>query len=158
MEHEKQFYSQVIKNNQDTEIANVLKTNDECGYYKVCQSFADIALNAQIIKNDDGSLLGNFQYVDINIAKVKTITFIKNNSIKNIDEFFEILEQEYTSSISPDDKRRRSGMVMEHGTGINGYMGTFYLFDRISDNVYLDIVTDIKKQLIKDGYAANYGK
>lgn len=148
MKYKKQFYSRVIKDNPNTEIARLLQENDDCGYYEVCQSFVDVALNAPIIKNDKGSLSGVFQHADIAIAKEKAVAIIKNNGIKEIDSFFEILDREYPFSVAPDDTRRKSGMVKEKGTGYNGYMGTLYFFTHISDNVYSDIVAEIKNSLL----------
>lgn len=71
MRYKKQFYSRVIKDNPNTEIAKLLQDNDDCGYYEVCQSFVDAALNAPIIQNDDGSLSGVFQYSDMATVKQK---------------------------------------------------------------------------------------
>ena len=147
MKHKQHFYAQVIKNNPETEIAKLLQTNEDCGYYEVCQSFVDVALNAPIIKKDDGSLAGVFQYSDIAVAKEKAVEFIRKNGITGIDNFFEILEREYPFSTAPNDTRRKSGMVKEQGTGYNGYMGTLYFFTHISDNVYSDMVAEIKKEL-----------
>ncbi len=152
MKHKKQFYSRVIKDNPDTEIAKLLQENDDCGYYEVCQSFVDVALNAPFVKNETGALLGVFQHADIAIAKDKAVAFIKNNGVTEMDSFFEILDREYPFSAAPDDTRRKSGMVKEEGTGYNGYIGTMYFFTHISDNVYSDMVAEIKKQLIEDGY------
>lgn len=148
MRYKKQFYSRVIKDNPNTEIAKLLQDNDDCGYYEVCQSFVDVALNAPIIQNDDGSLSGVFQYSDMAIAKEKAVAFLRDNSISDIDSFFEILNREYPFSAAPDDTRRKSGMVKEQGTGYTGYMGTLYFFTHISDNVYSDMVADIKNSLL----------
>ena len=148
MRYKKQFYSRVIKDNPNTEIAKLLQDNDDCGYYEVCQSFVDAALNAPIIQNDDGSLSGVFQYSDMTIAKEKAVAFIRDNSISDIDSFFEILNREYPFSAAPDDTRRKSGMVKEQGTGYTGYTGTLYFFTHISDNVYSDMVADIKNSLL----------
>ena len=150
IKHKKQFYSRVIKDNPNTEIAKLLQRHDDCGFYEVCQSFLDVALNAPIIKNDDGSLAGVFQHSDIAIAKEKAVEFIKSNDIKDIDGFFKLLDNEYPHSASPDDTRRKSGIVQEPGTGYMGYIGTLYVFTHISDNVYSDMVTEIKKQLIEE--------
>ena len=148
MKHKNQFYSRVIKDNPDTQIAKLLQENDDCGYYELCQSFVDVALNAPIIQNDDGSLSGVFQHSDIDIAKEKDVAFIRDNNITDIDRFFEILDREYPFSAAPDDTRRKSGMVQEQGTGYNGYIGTLYFFTHISDNVYSDMVADIKYSLL----------
>jgi len=150
MKHKKQFYSRVIKDNPNAEISKLLQENVDCGYYELCQSFADVALNAPFIKNDDGSLAGVFQHSDIDIAKEKAVQLIKNNAITDIDNFFKVLEHEYPFSVAPDDTRRKCGMVQEKETGLMGYMGTLYFFDYISDNVYSDMVTEIKKQLIEE--------
>lgn len=148
MKHKNQFYSRVIKDNPDTEIAKLLQENDDCGYYELCQSFVDVALNAPIIQNDGGSLSGVFQHSDIDIAKEKAVVFIRDNNITDIDRFFEILDREYPFSAAPDDTRRKSGMVQEQGTGYNGYIGTLYFFTHISNNVYSDMVADIKYSLL----------
>lgn len=148
MKHKKQFYSRVIKDNPNTEIAKLLQENDDCGYYEVCQSFVDVALNAPIVQNDDGSLSGVFQHSDIAIAKEKAVAFIRSNSVTDIDSFFEILDREYPFSAAPDDTRRKSGMVKEQGTGYTGYIGTLYFFTHISDNVYSAMVADIKNGLL----------
>lgn len=155
MKYKRQFYSRVIKDNPDTEIAKLLQENDDCGYYELCQNFVDVALNAPIIRNDDGSLSGVFQHSDIAIAKDKAVAFIKNNGITEIDSFFEILDREYPFSTAPGDTRRKSGMVKEEGAGYIGYMGTLYFFTHISDNVYSDMVVEIKKQLTEDGYISH---
>ena len=152
MKHKKQFYFRVINDNPYTETARLLQENDDCGYYELCQRFVDVALNAPIIKNENGSLSGVFQHTDIAVAKEKAVAFIKNNGITEIDSFFEILDREYPFSTAPDDTRRKSGIVKEEGTGYVGYMGTLYFFTRISDNVYSDMVSEIKEQLVKDGY------
>lgn len=148
MKHKNQFYSRVIKDNPDTEIAKLLQENDDCGYYELCQSFLDVALNAPIIKNENGSLSGVFQHTDIAVAKEKAVAFIRDNNIIDIDRFFEILDHEYPFSAAPDDTRRKSGMVQEQGTVYHGYMGTLYFFTHISDNVYSEMVADIKMRLL----------
>ena len=148
MKYKKQFYSRVIKDNPNTEIAKLLQENEDCGYYELCQSFLDVALNAPIIKNENGSLSGVFQHTDIAIAKEKAVAFIKNNGIKEIDSFFEILDREYPFSTAPNDTRRKSGMVKEEGAGYTGYMGTLYFFTHISDNVYSDMIAEIKNSLL----------
>lgn len=150
MKYKNQFITRVIKDNPDTEIAKLLQINDDCGFYEVCQSFLDAALNAPHIKNEDGSLAGVFQHTDIAIAKETAVAFIKNNNIKDIDEFFKLLDNEYPHSAAPDDTRCKSAMVQEKGSGLMGYMGTLYFFTHISDNVYSDMVTEIKKQLIEE--------
>ena len=149
MKHKKQFITRVIKDNQNTETAKLLQVNDDCGYYELCQNFIDVALNAPKIKNDDGSLAGAFQDSDIDIAKENAVEFIKNNGIKDIDNFFKVLECEYPQSASPNDTRRKSALVQEKETGLKGYVGTLYCFTHISDNVYSNMVTAIKKQLLK---------
>ena len=87
-------------------------------------------------------------YIRYAIAKEKAVAFIRDNSISDIDSFFEILNREYPFSAAPDDTRRKSGMVKEQGTGYTGYMGTLYFFTHISDNVYSDMVADIKNSLL----------
>lgn len=148
MKHKNTFYTRVINNNPGSETAKLLQENADCGYYELCQSFLDVALNAPIVKNETGALLGVFQHTDIAIAKDKAVAFLKNNGVTEIDNFFEILDREYPFSAAPDDTRCKSGMVKEEGTGYNGYMGTLYFFTHISDNIYSDMVADIKNSLL----------
>ena len=77
MRHKKQFYFRVINDNPYTETARLLQENDDCGYYELCQRFVDVALNAPIIKNENGSLSGVFQHTDIAVAKEKAVAFIR---------------------------------------------------------------------------------
>ena len=138
------FYSKIINNYPDSETAKILKDYPTCDYYEICQSFLDIALNAPIIRNDDGTLSGVFQYKDIDIAKQKTLDFLQKYNISNLDEFFKILENNYPYSASPSDNRRKSGMIKDEKFSSFGYMGTLYFFNHINDNIYSEIIKDIK--------------
>ena len=150
MDQIKRFYSKVVKEHPNTETANLLIENPDCGFFELCQSFLYIALNAPIIQNDDGSLSGVFQFADIDTAKAKAIKFIKENGITNFEEFFLILERHYPFSASPNDTRQKSGIVREKNPDVNGYAGTLYFFTNISDNVYTKMVKSIKDDLQKE--------
>ena len=144
----KQFYSRIIENYKDTELALLLQKDARCGFYDLCQRFLDIALNAGIIHNEDGSLSGYFYDEDILVAKETTIEFITNNNLKDIDGFFEILNHEYSFAIAADEKRRKSKYVENpHSKRIDVMFGMNYDLTRISKNVYDAIVSDIKTAL-----------
>lgn len=147
MKHKKEFYSRIIIDNPKSEIASILKENPDCGYYELCQCFLDIALNATIIQKEDKTLSGIFQHTDINVAKKKTIEFLKSVHIADVDAFFSILAQHYPFSASPNDNRRKCGMVQESENSYVGYIGTLYLFTQISDDIYSKIVKEIKEEL-----------
>ena len=148
MKHKAAFYSKLIREHPETETALLVKEHPDCEYYELCQSFLDVALNAPIVKNDDGSLAGVFQHSDIDIAKHKAVSFITNHNVHDIDEFFAVLDLQYPSSALPDDKRQKSALVREN-CGNFGYIGTWYSFTHISDNIYQGIVDEIK-EILKD--------
>ena len=146
MKYKTAFYSKVIREHPKTETASLIKEKPDCEYYELCQSFLDVALNAPIIKNADGSLAGIFQHSDIDIAKRKAVSFITAHNIQNIDEFFAILDAQYPFSALPDDKRQKSALVRENCNNF-GYIGTWYSFTHISDDVYHGIANEIKEML-----------
>lgn len=146
MKYKAAFYSKVIREHPETETASLIKEKLDCEYYELCQSFLDVALNAPIIKNADGSLAGIFQHSDIDIAKRKAVSFITAHNIQNIDEFFAILDAQYPFSALPDDKRQKSALVRENCNNF-GYIGTWYSFTHISDDVYHGIANEIKEML-----------
>ena len=146
MKYKAAFYSKVIREHPKTETAMFVKEHPDCEYYELCQSFLDIALNAPIIKNEDGSLAGVFQHSDIDIAKQNAVSFITNHNIHDVDDFFVVLDSLYPFSALPDDKRQKSAIVRED-CGYFGYIGTWYSFTHISDNVYQGIVNEIKELL-----------
>lgn len=149
MDSKQAFYSKLIKDYPDTETAKVIADNLDCEYYELCQSFLDIALNAPKILDDSGNLTGLFQYADIDIAKEKAIAFLTKFSIRDIDEFFYILDIQYPFSLSPDDTRQKSAMIRNDNANYRGYIGTFYSLTQICNDVYSNIVDDIKKTLQK---------
>ena len=150
MDSKQEFYSHLIKEYPNTETAKVIADNLDCEYYGLCQSFLDIALNAPKFIDENGSLAGVFQYADIDIAKEKALAFLTKFSINDVDEFFDILDKQYPFSSSPDDTRQKSAMIKSDNANYRGYIGTFYPLTHISDDVYRNIVDDIKKVLQKE--------
>lgn len=141
-------YAHVEQQYPNSEIALLIENNELCGFRDVCQKFLDIALNAPKVKTDDRKLAGVFQYSDINIAKEAATEFINKHNIQNINEFFSIIESEYPQSGAADDKRQKSGFLKEDNVGgVVGYAGTFYIFTRISDDVFQKVVAEIKEAL-----------
>ena len=149
MLNKQELYSSIIHDYPKSETAVIVSTDPDCGYFELCQSFLDIALNAQKIKNQEGGLSGVFQYSDINIAKQKAREFLSAHQIEDVDAFFALLEQQYPLTVSPDEKRQKAGLFHEENCNYVGYAGTFYDFTRISDDVFKKTVEDIKTSLAR---------
>ena len=147
MNAKEQFINQVIRDNPNTETATLLTTNKDCGYYELCQKFLDVALNAPKVRTETGALAGVFQHVDIEIAKKEAALFLHNNTIEDIDNFFDIFEHAYPLSASPEDTRQKTAFIRESDGRYVGCIGTFYSFTSISDDIYAEIISEIKSQI-----------
>lgn len=147
MKYKLSFCSRVIKEYPETETARLLERNVDCGYYELCQSFLDVALNAPTVRTEDGSLAGIFQHTDIAVAKDNAVEFIKNNDVADLDNFFEVLGRQYPSSARPDDKRQKSGIDRVNGGERYGYMGMWYHFNHIPSDIFDGIISEIKDML-----------
>lgn len=143
----KSLISCVISRYPNSEIASILSIKSDCGYYELCQSFLDVALNAPKVTTENGELAGVFQHTDINIAKNKAHSFLQSNNIKNLKEFFEILKDVYPLSESLDDTRQKTAVIRNYNRDYVGYAGTLYVFTKISDDIYDKIVEDIVETL-----------
>ena len=139
-----EFNMYAVNEHPNSEIAAIVTADPDCCYYELCQSFLDIALNAQKYRNQNGELIGVFQFIDINKAKQKAKEFLAAYHIGSIDKFFSVLKQDYPSSVSSDDTRQKAGWVNEGNVKFVGYIGTLYDFTRISDEIYEKVVEEIK--------------
>ena len=139
-----ELYSRIALDYPKSETAGIVTKNDDHSYFELCQRFLDVALNAKKVIDESGKLVGVFQYSDIDTAKQTAKEFLGTHPIKDIDSFFDILEQYYPLSISPDEQRQKAGFYKEKNETSVGYAGTFYDFTRISDDIYKKIVADIK--------------
>ncbi len=149
MEQLNNFINKISENYPDAEITKILSENPDCGYYELCRSYLDIALNAPKFTMENGTLAGSFQHSDINSAKKKTIDFINQNNIQDLCSFFDILNYAYPNSISNDDKRQRVAYVKEDKCNYIGYVGTLYTFTQISGEVYQKIVKELIDEIRK---------
>ena len=147
MEYIEKFTKKICEKYPDAEITKILAENADCGYYELCQSFLDIALNAQKFKAEDGTLQGVFQYSDIDIAKAKAIDFIKNNNVTDLDSFFKILDYAYPQSVSTNDKRPKTAFIREENCKYVGYFGTLYTLTHISSSVYQKIANELIEEI-----------
>ena len=145
MLNKKDLYSRIVHDNPNSETGIIIKEYSDCNYFELCQSFLDIALNAQKFKNKAGGLSGCFQYKDINIAKQKAVDFLCTYHIKNVEAFFALLKKYYTLTASSDDKRQKYAYCMAENLHFPGYAGMFYDFTHISNDVFKKIVSEIKE-------------
>lgn len=150
MNEKQKFYSQVQKQYPESEISTIIGSNPDCDYYELCQSFVDIALNAPKCL-DGNKLSGAFQDSDIDCAKKRALIFLTKYSVNDIDEFFRILENQYPSSTSSADTRKKSALIKaEHPSSYLGYFGTLYDFRIINDEIFNSIVEEIKEELTRN--------
>lgn len=143
------FYNQICDNYRESEIVEIISTNPACGFYELCQCFVDVALNAETFKDKSGVLKRLFKQEDINIVKAASLDFCNKNNIVNIDELFRVIKTEFHTSVSMSDDRRTEAMIKEDDQSINlnGYVGTMYFLNEISDDVYNKIIREIKLSL-----------
>lgn len=147
MEQLNNFIKKISEKYPDAEITKILSENPDCGYYELCQSYLDIALNAPKFMKENGALAGSFQYSDIDIAKEITIDFINRNHVQDLHSFFDILNYAYPNSVSKDDKRQRVAYVKNDKCSYIGYAGTLYTFTQISPEVYQKIVKELIEEI-----------
>lgn len=148
--YKEQFNQHIIENYPDSEIALLIKKDTQCGFYDVCQKFADASLNSVKFKENDGKLAGALKSEDVNIAKAGTIDFIKKYSIKDIDSMLSIIAAEHPKSVNPDDTRQKSACLREENvTDLIGYAGKLYDLRKIPNEVFQKIVDEIKRELSK---------
>ena len=147
MKEKMRFNERVIKEHPDSLIATILDENKNCDYYELCQSFLDISLNAIPFQDERGNIKASFQRTDIEIAKQKAIAFIKNNSIADLDQFFECLEDDYPYSSCSDDTRPKTSFIKEKNCNYKGYIGTILNLTRIDEQIFRKIILEIKELL-----------
>lgn len=132
------FYTDILDNRRDMDVQQVVDIikvqREKSGFYQLCQSYVDIALNAEkyIDKESEKLVLYN-KYLDIDKAIEHTKDFILKNNISDIEKLLDMIKARYVDSISSDDKRQRSGFVPADAFNNSsiGYKGKFYNFTEI---------------------------
>lgn len=133
------FYHKLRSIDRITDCVTAL-TNEDSGFYELCQKFADIALNAPK-SFDGGRLSGVFQFDDIEIAKSATAEFIKTHNISNVNYLLDIIKKMHSTSVDDIDSRQKAGVVPSTEPG--PVAGTYYVLSQIPDDVFEDIKKDI---------------
>lgn len=142
----KSFYNRLLKISGPeicSELAVLIQNDVDCGFFELCQSFVHIGVNASKIKNSDGTVTGVFQEDDIKTAIQKTISFIKNNEIKQLDEFLLSLGKYYPLAVDNSENNPYSTIIFSDFKDSMLY-GRFHAFNRMPTKIFEDIVVEIK--------------
>lgn len=131
-------------------IHDVLVNNCE-EFYKVCEKFADIGLNAPKFRVPGTcDVQGLFQFEDIRKAKEIAKQFYIEKSVVDVDEYLTAIERVYTVAVDFDDDRCSGGMIRpENADFSNGMFGKYYNFAEIADDVWQDIKKETKQYILE---------
>ena len=141
------FYNNLVKQACfiDSELGKILADNmHNSGFYELCKKFADIGFNAP--KWRDGlNVQALFQVNDIEIAKLETIHFCKENNVHDIESFLSIVEVMHPFAVEDEDSRRHSGIVLnDDNTASVGLYGMYYNFQMLPEDIWVKLSDEIK--------------
>lgn len=150
------FYEEFLANPHETDLPEVVDiiTNkkEQSGFYELCQSFVDIALNAdKIVSEDKMDLNCCSKYVDINRAAIAVQEFVKVNKLDNVSRLLDMIKERYANSVSINETRQKSGVLPPSDntsfTNAFGYAGKWYYFLDIPtwEQVKEDILNKVMK-------------
>ncbi len=154
----------IIRNSVD-QFINTVKSNEEIKkmkihdvlvdnceeFYKVCEKFADIGLNAPKYRVPGTcDVQGYFQFEDIRKAKEIAKQFYMEKNIVDIEEYLMAIERVYTLAVDFDDDRCRGGMIRPEKADFSyGMFGKYYNFAEIADDVWEDIKKETKQYILE---------
>lgn len=154
----------IIRNSVD-QFINTVKSNEEIKkmkihdvlvdnceeFYKVCEKFADIGLNAPKYRVPGTcDVQGYFQFGDIRKAKEIAKQFYMEKNIVDIEEYLMAIERVYTLVVDFDDDRCRGGMIRPEKADLSyGMFGKYYNFAEIADDVWEDIKKETKQYILE---------
>lgn len=132
------FYNSILVEKKDSDLEEVIKIikinkNDD-EFYKLCQKYLDIALNAdRWIDKESNNLMCCNRFIDINIAAEYTDEFIKRYNLSNVEGLLDMIEHRYDQSILPYETRKIAGAIPEKDIRRSniGYFGKYYTFSEI---------------------------
>lgn len=153
----------IIRNSVD-QFLNTLKTNEQIcemkirnelvnnyeEFYKVCEKFADIGLNAPKYRVPGTcDVQGCFQFDDIRKAKEIAKQFYIEKNIVDIEEYLTAIERVYTLAVDFDDDRCHGAMIRPENVDFSyGMFGKYYNFAEIADEVWEDIKKETKEYIL----------
>lgn len=124
------------KNTVDNEIATFVKNEGEAsGFYELCATFLDIALDAPKFK-DGATFIGE---KDCEVAVASTVEYINNHNITNVEGLIDLIHEHYSRAVRKGEKRPLSGTVMQYDSKGCGGIGTLYNFSKIPANLWGNI-------------------
>ena len=132
-----QFYSKA-KEFLGAELEQLLNSDDKKDeLYNLCKKFADISLNAAKFKDPKScNVEACFKYDDTDIAKEKTIEFVKKYNIADLDALMETIHKIHMYAVEWDDNRAKSGVVQTETYNYKGgIVGKIYDFQRLPDDI-----------------------
>lgn len=104
-------------------------------FYKVCEKFADIGLNAPKYRNQGTcDVQGCFQFEDIRKAKEIAKQFYKEKIIVDVEEYLTAIQSVYTLAVDFDDDRCQGGMIrLENADFSYEMVALYYNFVKITN-------------------------
>lgn len=136
MDAKEYFYEYLLQNltsNKNDELYNIIeKEGQQSNFFELCNTFLEIPLNSEKIKDENGNISGCFKFKDINKAKIATKRFVDKYEIQDINNLFEIIHDNYKKAKNSNDSRNSSGMIRSEDMDYSiGLYGTYYDFTEI---------------------------
>lgn len=154
----------IIRNSADQFIGR-LKTNEQIKkmkirdelvnnceeFYKVCEKFADIGLNAPKYRVPGTcDVQGFFQYEDIRKAKEIAKKFYLEKKITDVDEYLMAISLFYTLAVEFDDDRCSGGVIRPENADFSyGVFGKYYNFAEVAADVWQNIIEETKQYILQ---------
>ena len=116
-------------------------SNDD--FYNLCQSFMNVALNADKFKNKDGGVAGNFHLDDMERASEQVKNYLNKYDISE-EDLKSALRLYSHDAIDENDKRQKAFYDQNdyRGNAPAYQVGTLYFFTELPRNVVDKIFSD----------------
>ena len=118
-------------------------SNDD--FYALCQTFMDVALNADKYKTKDGGIAGNFHLDDMERASKQVKSYLSKYNVFEDDLKHAIRLYAYYS-IDDNDKRQKVFFDQNNhrGFSLSHQSGTLYFFTEVPENIVDKIFSNAK--------------
>lgn len=145
-----QFYYSLIENKtlKNMEFFDILKEK-YMDFYDVCERFADISLNAPKHRvSGTCDVQWCFQFKDIEKAKSVAKVFYDDNSLNCVDEYMLAIRIMYRLAVDFNDSRCLGGIIKSENADSLGYIGTYYNFTEMPENIWEDVEKETKEFIL----------
>lgn len=140
MDYKTHFIAETIKEYPSTELAALLRSQSDCGFYELCQKFVDVGLNSYKHKTENFEIAAVFDYGDMDAARTAAISFISDNRITDVVSFLKILNKRYPLATDPSDPRQKIAGYMDESY----QFGRLFSFSRLPEEVFQKIIEGIE--------------